>query len=380
MPRDQLPIRSRIQGCIVCFALSIACSVSFAADDWATKMFGETSHSFGNVARGAKTEHRFVFRNLYEEDVHVAGVRSSCGCTAPTVTQNTVRTGESAEIIAVFNTRSFLGQRGATITVTFDRPYHAEVQLRVSGNIRGDVSVEPAFVDLGSIPTGSGGERTVRVIHSGSAPWEIKDVRSANTHFEVVLSSPSKSSLQTGYSLTLRLKPDAPAGYVKGQLILITSDPRASTIPIDVEGRVVAAVSVSPQPLDFGDVDAGGQATRNVVVRAERPFRVVKITASDPSIKTPIPDASRPVHILPVTLTAPANTSGRFSASLQIVTDDADLVVPSIDIQASIRQAPAKPSVAAVGTSSGSRTVPTTGNSQRDTGGGDDGDRSTSGR
>jgi hypothetical protein len=357
---------ARRLGCLatLLFAAASTPSIALAAEDWATKMFEGTTHSFGTVARGAKTEHRFVFRNLYKEDIHVASVRSSCGCTAPTVTQNTIRSNESAEVVAVFNTRSFLGQRGATITVTFDRPYYAEVQLRVSGNIRGDVSVEPAFVDLGSLPSGTGGERTVRVTHAGGGSWEIRDVRSANTHFEVVLSSPVRSATQTAYDLTLRLKPTAPTGYVKGQLILVTSDPRASAIPIDVEGRVIAAVTVSPQPLDFGDLKAGTSATRNVVVRADRPFRVTAVESSDPSLTAALPDASRPVHILPVTLRAAEKGSGRFTARLQITTDAADLAVPAVDVQASIQAAPAKPSVATVGDIGGLRPVSDAGQGQ----------------
>ena len=40
-------------------------------------MFKESSHDFGNVARGAKTEYRFKFQNIYEEPLHIAAVRSS---------------------------------------------------------------------------------------------------------------------------------------------------------------------------------------------------------------------------------------------------------------------------------------------------------------
>ena len=47
-------------------------------------MFKVTEHDFGTVARGAKAEYRFVFENLYMEDVHIAGAYSSCGCTSAT--------------------------------------------------------------------------------------------------------------------------------------------------------------------------------------------------------------------------------------------------------------------------------------------------------
>ncbi len=40
--------------------------------EWAKKMFKETEHDFGTVARGAKAEYRFVFENIYLEDIHIA--------------------------------------------------------------------------------------------------------------------------------------------------------------------------------------------------------------------------------------------------------------------------------------------------------------------
>ena len=237
---------------ILSLAVLVACLLPagpVAAQDWARKMIPVTSHNFGTVAKGSKTEYRFVIRNIYQEDVHVVGVRTSCGCTSPTITKHDLKTHETAEVVATFNTRSFIGQHGATLTVTFDKPFSAEVQLRVAGNIRGDVTFDPPFVDLGNVDLGKGSERQIRITRMGSSPWEIKDVRSANPNFEVALSKATRTGSQTLYDLTAKLKPSTPAGYIKGQLILVTNDPRATQIPMDVEGRVVAEVTVSPQLL-----------------------------------------------------------------------------------------------------------------------------------
>lgn len=306
-----------------------------AAQEWATKMFSETSHNFGTVARGSKTEHRFVFRNLYKEDIHVSSIRSSCGCTSPEVTKRDLKTHETAEIVAKFNTRTFLGQHGATLTVTFDKPFHAEVQLRVAGNIRSDVTFEPPFVDLGNVDLGKGVERSVRVTHVGGSEWNIKDVRSANSMFEVLLSKPLRTSSQTVYDLNLRLKPETPAGYVKGQLILVTDDPRATQIPMDVEGRVVAEVTVSPQLLSFGDVEVGGSATKNLVVRANRPFKIIGMNCSDPAVTFEPKPAVAAVQILPITF-RPVSGSGRIELPLRVVTDLGEGAVPSVSVQANV--------------------------------------------
>lgn len=336
--------RSALRTTLASLAIALVCGVLPAsAQDWAKEMFSETSKNFGTVAKGAKTEHRFVFRNRYKEDVHVVGVRTSCGCTTPSVTKKDLKTHETSEIVAVFNTKTFVGQHGATLTVTFDKPFRAEVQLRVTGNIRGEVTFEPPFIDLGNVDLGKGVEKTVRVSHLGATPWEIKDVRSLNSNYVVMLSPPRHTGAQSIYDLTLRLRPDCPAGDQKGQLLLVTNDARAQQIPMDVEGRVVAEVTVSPQLLALGTVQPGGSVTKNVVVRANRPFKVTGVECGpDGCITCPVKDAQAPVHILPVTFQA-GETSGKIERLLKITTDLGAGVVPSVTVQATVEGQPADP-------------------------------------
>ena len=158
-----------------------------AAKEWAQKMFVATNHDFGHVARGAKAEFAFELQNIYEEDVHIADVRTSCGCTTPTITKPTLKTWEKGSIVATLNTRSFVGQRNSTLTVVIDKPFYAEVQLTIAGYIHSDVDFQPGVAALGDIEQGRGGEQTVTVTYRGAGNWQISDVRSANTHLEVEL-------------------------------------------------------------------------------------------------------------------------------------------------------------------------------------------------
>jgi len=329
---------SLARGLLLAVITALAASSPLAAQEWARKMFTVTSHNFGTVAKGSKTEYRFVFRNLYNEDVRVVGVRTSCGCTSPTVTKKELKTHETAEVVASFNTRTFLGQHGATLTVTFDKPFSAEVQLRVAGNIRGDVTFDPPFVDFGTIDLGKGAEQQIRVTRIGSSPWEIKDVRSANANFEVALSPAARSGSRTAYDLTARLKPAAPAGYIKGQLIVVTNDPRATQIPMDVEGRVIAAVTVSPQLLALGSVPAGETVTKNVVIRANREFKITGVFCSDGCLTCEPKTTAARVHILPVTFQA-GESGGRVERELRIATDLGEGAVPVVTVQAQVEPA-----------------------------------------
>ena len=124
------------------------------AQDWAKDMFDHTSKDLGVVARGAKLEHAFTLENLYLEDVHVASIRSSCGCVAPKVEQPWLKTHEKTRVVATIDTRKVMGRRDTTLTVVFDKPFPAEVRLNLYYFVRGDVVFQPGSVQFGSVPQG----------------------------------------------------------------------------------------------------------------------------------------------------------------------------------------------------------------------------------
>jgi hypothetical protein len=118
---------------------------------------------------------------------------------------------------------------------------------------------------------------------------------------------------------------------------------------MDVEGRVVAEVTVSPQLLALGTVQPGGSVTKNVVVRANRPFKVTGVECGpDGCITCPVKDAPAPVHILPVTFQA-GETTGKIERQIQISTDLGAGAVPVVTVQATVEgqaSAPGEPAAA----------------------------------
>lgn len=309
---------------------------SAQAQEWARKMFKETSHDFGVVARGAKVEHRFEFQNIYKEPIHIAGVRTSCGCTTPEVTVQTLKTWEKGEVVATFNTRSFLGARSATLTVTIDQPYYAEVQLFVSGYIRGDVVFDPGQVNFGEVDQGAGAEQTVNVNYAGRSNWQIVDVLSANRHFEVELNETNRRNGNVSYRMTVRLKPDAPPGYINDQLTIVTNDGYRESIPLAVEGRVRSALTVSPSPLILGILPSGERVEKKLLIRAKTPFRILKITSDVEGFAFDVDaDVAKTTHFVPLSFTA--SKSGTYNATIHIETDLANGVQADVTASAEVK-------------------------------------------
>jgi Protein of unknown function (DUF1573) len=255
--------------------------------------------------------------------MQITGVRSSCGCTSPTVENPNIKTHEKAYILARFNTRTHVGQKGATLTVTLGPPYSAEVQLHVHGNIRSDVVFNPGAIEFGEVNEGDPKEQRVVVQYAGRPTWKIVDVTNDNDNFEVELNEIERANGRVSYGLLVRLREDVPAGYVKDQLTVVTNDsrPENQRIPLFVNGHVRPEFSVTPSQLVLGEMAPGQTVTKKIVVRGKEPFKITDVSCGEDcfDFKTDSDD-SRKVHFVQVTFKA-GEQPGRLQTPIKIVTD-----------------------------------------------------------
>lgn len=233
------------------FALSVFVVTPSYGQEWAQKMFKVADHDFGSVARGAKAEFSFVCENIYMEDIHIAGVRTSCGCTTPRVENAQLKTYDKGAIVAHFNTDSFTGPHGATLTVTIDQPFYAEVQLHVTGDIRTDVVVAPGSVQYGSIDQGVAFDQQVTVSYGGSSDWKILDVKSFNPHITAQAVETARADGHVSYTLKVRVDQSTPAGYLNDHLMLVTNDVSVHRFRCWSKGRSRPALPSTPRPCSW---------------------------------------------------------------------------------------------------------------------------------
>ncbi len=312
---------------ILMMVVTILAGTPCFGQDWAQKMFKIKEHDFGSVARGAKVEYSFVFENVYMEDVHISHAYSSCGCTSVRVENPTVKTYEKGAIVATFNTNSFNGQRGATLTVVIDQPFYAEVQLQDRGFIRTDVDFQPGSVEFGAIDQGIGYRQIVDVNYNGGRDdWKITEIKSANPHITAKAIETSRNYGQTTYRLEVHVDKAMPAGYMNDHLTLVTNDAAGQQIPVLVEGRVTPSISVSPAALFMGVVQPGQKVTKKLVVTSKKPFRILSITCEDPKafhFDTSKEMMPTKLHQIPVTFVA-GSDFGKIVKTIKIKTDQGE--------------------------------------------------------
>jgi hypothetical protein len=289
------------------------------AQDWAKKMFDESSYDFGKVARGADVSHRFKVTNRYKETAHISNVRTTCGCSIPTQPEvTTLKSLESTYVEVSLDTRKFTHSKESNLIVTFDKPFFAEVTIPLKAYIRTDVVLTPGGANFGAVDLGAGGVATIDVAYAGRDSWMLKDVKIANDNLDAKITEVSRGNGQVKYQIQMYLKPTAPLGALREQVMLVTDDANPH-VPMLVTARVEADITVATPDVAMGTVLPGSDKTVNVVIRGKKPFSIDKVECdSDQEMfKVRLPDASRAVHIIPLTFTPP-KTPGPFSETFTV--------------------------------------------------------------
>ncbi len=300
-------------------------------------MFPVRDHHFGTVAKNADIFYEFQFTNRYQEDVVIRSVRSSCGCVTPSVSQQRLKSHETASILAKYNTDRFVGNRSATITVTFERPYFAEVQLKASGFIRGDVLLEPGRVDFGSGADFREVRKTIGVDYRGGATnWQIVDVVSTFPSVRVAMQETQRQRGRVSYNLTVRLLPELEAGRHQSDLILVTNDPSNREIPVTVSVNVLEPLQVSPGYFDLGNMQPGQQITKHVLVRSTEECLITSVVGDTTNLAATKSEGAKRLHRIPVVFTAHSNP-GPVTARLTIQTDGG--AKETVEFQANVTSA-----------------------------------------
>lgn len=308
----------------VLIVLGIAQSRADSAT-WADSLFTEKGHDFGPVPRGGKVRHDFVMTNRLTEALSIANVRASCGCTSGRSSVPLVQPGQTAVIEAEMDTRNFVGPKATTLYVSLVTAggREAEVSLAVSSTILSDVVLNPGTVDFGTIQRGQTPSQTLTIDRVGAPKWRAERMVSASRVLSATLTETTRNGSAVGYSLSVSLKPDAPAGVVRDEIRILTNDPETASIPILVTAQIRGDLTAKPNVVALGKVTSPSGGQGRFLVMASKPFTIQAVQGSGDGFRVgPLAKEPRPVHVVTFSYRPEEGTSrGDIRHLFRVVTD-----------------------------------------------------------
>lgn len=301
-------------------------STASGQQPWAEKMFKEgLTHDFGVVPHGAQLFHRFTITNIYAVRMEVIGVNSGCSCVTATAPKRVLEPRETATIDVSMDARRFTGAKTVGIRVTVGPEFTSSAELRVSATSRQDIVFNPGEVNFGQVTQGQKLVQKVDVEYAGRLDWQLKEVAIAkDLPVDVVTTEKYRRPGQVGYTLEVTLRPDAPTGILKDFIHLKTNDPNAAMVPLLIEAKVAAALTVLPREIKLGIVKANDPLIRRVVVQANKPFRVLEVVGLDNNVTLDNTQNTTVAPVQTLTFRLLFDKPGEFKRELKIKTDAQD--------------------------------------------------------
>lgn len=110
-------------------------SVSKDTADYPVFHFEEPStFDFGQLQKGEKVQHKFVFTNTGKTPLLINNAQASCGCTASDFSKNPIAPGEKGWVKVIYDSYNRPGSFQKTVTV-FANTYPNTYLLTVIGDV-----------------------------------------------------------------------------------------------------------------------------------------------------------------------------------------------------------------------------------------------------
>ncbi len=302
------------------WAVFLGLAASARANSWADSMFDEQSYDFGAVPRGQLLTHPFRVVNKTDKTVQIGNVRVSCGmCSSARAVQTTLEPGQETVILAQMNTNRFSALKEITVYVQFNQPNFEEVRLNIRAISREDLVYNPDSLSFGTLKRGAGATQSMTITFYG-APTKILDAKSESNYVQLTFKEIKGASGDSNYQLEAKIRPDTPAGKWYTDIWVNTNNTSMPKLRVPLTVEVEASLSVSPNSVALGEIKAGGETDRKVIIRSAKPFVITSISGTDNVVQVREAKAeSKTVHVLTVTLRP--SVVGELQRTIRVHTD-----------------------------------------------------------
>lgn len=295
-------------------------------------------YNFGTALSGPPIKHVFTVRNAGKAPLKIVKVVTSCGCTAAKPSKEVLAPGEIATIATTVDTRLEHGHSLSVVTLATNDPSKPEIELKIEGDIKPQVSAQPADVNFGNVHHGTAVTRDVIVnVMVGRKGFKLKSVKNSSPYIKVTTAQ--RSDGKPGALLHVALLPTMPPGPISDTIRI---DTNRSPLRVGILGTVVGDLTVKPQQVSFGILPHHQGAIRIIRVTnsGRRAVKVIGVESTNQAVEAEVKPVT-PGKEYKVTLALRPNTpDGQIRGALTIKTNDpkqTTLTVPYFGIVGSFK-------------------------------------------
>jgi hypothetical protein len=207
--------------------------------------FHENSWDFGKMKEGEVKTHEFVFENTGNSPLIIQRVRTSCGCTAALVSEQTVEPGKKGEIKVTFNSRGYEGSVSKYVYVESNDRGHSMTQLVISATIevppRPRIDLKEYNFDSGLILEGEPILAQSVIINRGEQELRVSFSHRDAAYFHNGKEIVSELRVAAGKEAQVEIKipPRTRQGLIREYILLKSNDTRRPNLSLYISGYIL---------------------------------------------------------------------------------------------------------------------------------------------
>ena len=193
----------------------------------------QLEHNFGDVNQGDVVSHSFALSNNGGDLLNILDVKASCGCTAANPDKNSLKPGETTNLVVSFNSKGRKGVQTKTVTVKTNDKENPTLTLTIKCNIvvpQKDADTDEAVIffpetqyDFGKVSEGQVVEYTFKFSNNGKGTLNIKDIKTSCGCTAAVV---SEKTIKPGGSGSIKVELDTKSrqGKMSRTVTVVSND------------------------------------------------------------------------------------------------------------------------------------------------------------
>jgi hypothetical protein len=288
------------------------------------------SHDFGDMKQQETRTTTVTVTNEGAGLLKIEEVKADCGCTVPTLDNDSLAPGESTEIVIEFSSKKFNGPVRKGVRIHTNDPLNPTVDVMIAANVHTALLIDPVSQRLGMSQHLQGEAVSKRAIFTatGDGPLEIAADKSRKGLFDIKVinnldGDPKQAALEVTAPKTMK------AGEHRDNVRVTTNLPDFPTVDFEMKTTVVQELVLSPNRLTFRFKKEFSQSVRVGAFKKGTPFKVTRVECDLPELRVEaietIPNVETLVQVKgqPIAKTDPRAIAakGRISGTIKIHTD-----------------------------------------------------------
>jgi hypothetical protein len=187
---------------------------------------------FGSICKGESDSTELHVRPGDRRDLEILSVSSESDCVK--VVPKRVLADGSQEFTVVACNLDCRGAISTYIDIATNDSIRPEIRVPVTANLMGTITIEPEVIAFGPTLPGKLVAQPVRIYCSEGLPFKITRITCTANSIECSIETADRNA----YELKMKIKNDAPAGRVTGQIVVETDCSTQPLITADLTGYV----------------------------------------------------------------------------------------------------------------------------------------------